>query len=122
MQNEYNSVQDFFAHHRLLEPRRRIGYEQAQWRLSDMSQGEFRACPSMRGVAIASDGVLLIIETQDGKTMTGHLMNWLPDSVDAQSPAWQRKQFAELSAQSVQKQFSTKLDQRIERALADLMC
>ena len=119
MKNEYSSVQEFFAHHRLLEPRRRAGYEQVQWRFADMSQGEFRACPSMRGTAMATDGVLLIIETQDGRALTGHLANWLPDPVDAQSPAWQRKQLAELF---VQKQFSTKLDQRIERALADLMC
>ena len=119
MQNEYNSVQDFFARHRLLEPRRRLGYEQVQWRLSDMSQGEFRACPNMRGTAMATDGVLLIIETQDGKAMTGHLANWIPDPVDAQSPAWQKRVLENIAAQ---KQFSTKLDQRIERALADLMC
>jgi hypothetical protein len=119
MKNEYNSVQEFFAHHRLLEPRRRTGYEQVQWRLADMSQGEFRACPSMRGTAMATDGVLLIIEAQDGKTMTGHLMNWLPDAIDAQLPAWQKRA---LENTAVQKQFSTKLDQRIERALADLMC
>jgi hypothetical protein len=119
MLNQHATVEDFFSVHRIMQPKRRIGYDQVTWRFADFSHGEFHACPSMRGTAIATDGVLLYIETQDHRALLGHLNNFIPDPIDAQSPAWQRKQLAEFGAQ---KMFSRKLDEKIERALAVLTC
>jgi hypothetical protein len=55
------------------------------WRLHEAQVGQFHALPMMRGVACATDGVLLIVKTQNGYCM-GHLDNWVKDKEERVVP------------------------------------
>lgn len=82
---QYRDIHDFWRQHNL--PSRRCKIIGCFWRLADMSIGEFRGLPRLRGVAVATDGVLLLAKDSNGRLIEGHLANWIRDKRATESGA-----------------------------------
>ena len=73
------SLASFQAMHNVLLP----GWRAWPWRLTTKAPvGEVHGIPTMRGKAVATNGILVAIETSSGKLMFGHLDNFVCDDKD----------------------------------------
>lgn len=115
--SEYRDIQDFYARERITPRRERYAGMAQPWRLADTSVGSFRACPELRGIACATDGMILLVKTEDGRIVDGHLANWIEDADES------NKRSARISSSGAdqKKEFSRVLDARISAVLADLL-
>lgn len=73
----YTNIQQFY-HHTGITPMKERWVGQC-WRLADQTVGHLRGCPNLRGIASATDGVLLLVQLESGEVVKGHLDNWIPD-------------------------------------------
>lgn len=82
---KYSTLAHFCMHHNLSFQRARyegLGGTSPSvdtWRLTPATIGHFRACPNLRGVACATNGVDLYVEREGGVVVKGHLDNWIED-------------------------------------------
>lgn len=82
----YANIQQFYRHTNTTPMKERwVGQ---CWRLADQTIGHLRGCPNLRGIASATDGVLLLVQLESGEVVKGHLDNWIPyESVLPKRPA-----------------------------------
>lgn len=71
---KYKDINSFWRVNNL--PARREKYTGQYWRLADMSVGHVNALPGLRGKACATDGVLLIVQNEQGQFFDCHLDSW----------------------------------------------
>lgn len=67
--NSYNSLGEFLATNRLILPDK-----DSQWRLvKNQPFGSIKGLPTMQGIAVATNGILVAIERSDRSILFGHL-------------------------------------------------
>ena len=67
---KYANIQDFWKKNNL--PSRKTKFAGSYWRLGDMSIGHSRGLHNLRGIAVATDGCVLIVETSSPR-MNGRM-------------------------------------------------
>ena len=91
----YRDIWDFYRQHDLTP--RRCKFANQHWRLADQTVGWPNALPNLIGVAVATDGVLLLVRVGDGtsneRIIQCHLKDWVvQDSVQKSDKASSQKQ------------------------------
>ena len=112
---KYANIQDFWKKNNL--PSRKTKFAGSYWRLGDMSIGHSRGLHNLRGIAVATDGCVLIVETEDGKLVDTHLDNWVKDKAQPAVRGSANGNHSS-SATSIQQQLAT---ERLAATLASLL-
>lgn len=67
------------AQHNILNFRKPRYANDESWRPARLKSGQVNGLPNLRGVPIATDGVVLVIELGDGRLVDCHLDSWVQD-------------------------------------------
>lgn len=60
-------------------PARRTKQAGVYWRLADFNVGYVKGIENLNGIALATDGCLLVVRTGDGKLIDVHKDSWVVD-------------------------------------------
>lgn len=92
----FTTVTQLFTRHEV------IYHDSLNWRLTPRIVGEINGLPGSRGVLVATNGVLCLIEQELGERLfEGHLDFFLPDIEAPACTPLKRKESAKLTAQYV---------------------
>ena len=77
----YKDIWDFYRQHSFIP--RRTKFSGQHWRLADQTIGWPNGLPGLMGVAVATDGVILLVRRYDESIVECHLKDWVvQDSID----------------------------------------
>lgn len=82
-------VYSFFA--RINQPVPRCKLAGQAWRLTPPLVGEVLGLPGLRGRARATDGIILMLETEMGKVHRVHMASFIPDKGSSENSILTRK-------------------------------